>query len=51
MFLKECLKLKFKSSDVENGLDIIGALAEKTGFLKSNGEAQKSFKRKLHFSK
>jgi len=31
-------------SDIENGLDIIGALAEKTGFLKSNGEARRSLK-------
>lgn len=30
--------------DVENGLDIIGALAEKTGFLKSNGEARRALK-------
>ncbi|MCF8273789.1 MAG: tyrosine--tRNA ligase [Flavobacteriaceae bacterium] len=29
-------------ADVENGLDIIGALAEKTGFLKSNGEARRA---------
>ena len=31
-------------SDVENGLDIIGALAERTGFLKSNGEARRALK-------
>ncbi len=31
-------------SEIENGLDIIGALAEKTGFLKSNGEARRSLK-------
>lgn len=31
-------------ADVENGLDIIGALAEKTGFLKSNGEARRALK-------
>lgn len=30
--------------DLENGLDIIGALAEKTGFLKSNGEARRALK-------
>tara|TARA_R110001592_G_scaffold121094_7_gene326200 strand:+ start:9247 stop:10539 length:1293 start_codon:yes stop_codon:yes gene_type:complete len=33
-----------KRSDIENGLDIIGALAEKTGFLKSNGEARRALK-------
>ena len=32
------------SSEIENGLDIIGALAEKTGFLKSNGEARRALK-------
>lgn len=31
-------------ADVEGGLDIIGALAEKTGFLKSNGEARRALK-------
>jgi len=31
-------------SEIENGLDIIGALAEKTGFLKSNGEARRALK-------
>jgi len=31
-------------SDIENGLDIIGALAEQTGFLKSNGEARRALK-------
>ncbi|MFH4963493.1 tyrosine--tRNA ligase [Gaetbulibacter sp. M235] len=31
-------------ADVENGLDVIGALAEKTGFLKSNGEARRALK-------
>jgi len=31
-------------SELENGLDIIGALAEKTGFLKSNGEARRALK-------
>ncbi|OAB79968.1 tyrosine--tRNA ligase [Cochleicola gelatinilyticus] len=30
--------------EIENGLDIIGALAEKTGFLKSNGEARRALK-------
>jgi tyrosyl-tRNA synthetase len=29
-------------SDIENGLDIISALAEKSGFLKSNGEARRA---------
>ena len=31
-------------SEIENGLDIIAALAEKTGFLKSNGEARRALK-------
>ncbi|MFH6767684.1 tyrosine--tRNA ligase [Gaetbulibacter aquiaggeris] len=31
-------------ADIENGLDIIGALAEQTGFLKSNGEARRALK-------
>ena len=31
-------------SDINNGLDIVGALAEKTGFLKSNGEARRALK-------
>jgi tyrosyl-tRNA synthetase len=30
--------------ELKNGLDIIGALAEKTGFLKSNGEARRALK-------
>ena len=30
--------------DVENGLDMIGALAAKTGFLKSNGDARRALK-------
>ena len=30
--------------DINNGLDIIGALATKTGFLKSNGEARRALK-------
>ncbi len=29
---------------LKNGLDIVGALAEKTGFLKSNGEARRALK-------
>ncbi|GHC46342.1 tyrosine--tRNA ligase [Ulvibacter litoralis] len=31
-------------AEIEAGLDIIGALAEKTGFLKSNGEARRALK-------
>jgi tyrosyl-tRNA synthetase len=31
-------------SDVEGNLDIISALVEKSGFLKSNGEARRSLK-------
>ena len=31
-------------SHIENGLDIIAALAEQTGFLKSNGEARRALK-------
>ena len=31
-------------NEVKNGIDIIGALAEKTGFLKSNGEARRALK-------
>ncbi len=31
-------------SDIENGLDIIAALAEKGGFFKSNGEARRALK-------
>ncbi|MCF7568394.1 tyrosine--tRNA ligase [Sabulilitoribacter arenilitoris] len=31
-------------SDIENGLDIISALAQKGGFLKSNGEARRALK-------
>lgn len=31
-------------SDINNGLDMIGALAEKTSFLKSNGEARRALK-------
>ncbi|MGZ0015993.1 tyrosine--tRNA ligase [Yeosuana sp. AK3] len=30
--------------ELENGLDVIAALAEKTGFLKSNGEARRALK-------
>ncbi|WP_299553588.1 tyrosine--tRNA ligase [Seonamhaeicola sp.] len=35
---------EISASDVENGLDIIAALAEKGGFLKSNGEARRALK-------
>jgi len=31
-------------SIIENGLDIVGALAEQSGFLKSNGEARRALK-------
>lgn len=32
------------ADDIENGLDMIGALATKTGFLKSNGDARRALK-------
>ncbi|RMA66348.1 tyrosine--tRNA ligase [Ulvibacter antarcticus] len=35
---------ELSKSELENGLDIIAALAEKTGFLKSNGEARRALK-------
>lgn len=35
---------EISSADIENGLDIIAALAEKSGFLKSNGEARRALK-------
>ena len=35
---------EISKTDIENGLDIIGALAEKSGFLKSNGEARRALK-------
>ncbi|TWO33739.1 tyrosine--tRNA ligase [Seonamhaeicola sediminis] len=35
---------EIEASDIEEGLDIIGALAEKGGFLKSNGEARRALK-------
>ncbi|QFZ54008.1 tyrosine--tRNA ligase [Oceanihabitans sp. IOP_32] len=35
---------EIKASDIEEGLDIIAALAEKGGFLKSNGEARRALK-------
>jgi len=41
-------------SEFEAGLDVIGALAEKTGFLASNGEARRALKQNsvsVNFSK
>ena len=35
---------QIERSEIEGGLDIIGALAEKGGFLKSNGEARRALK-------
>ena len=35
---------QINASDIESGLDIVGALAEKSGFLKSNGEARRALK-------
>jgi len=35
---------EISKNDIENELDIIGALAEKGGFLKSNGEARRALK-------
>ncbi len=35
---------EISKAEIESGLDIIGALAEKTGFLKSNGEARRALK-------
>lgn len=35
---------EISKEELKNGLDIIGALAEKTGFLKSNGEARRALK-------
>jgi len=35
---------EISKEDIKNGIDIIGALAEKTGFLKSNGEARRALK-------
>ncbi|GAA4275385.1 tyrosine--tRNA ligase [Aquimarina mytili] len=35
---------EISGSMIDNGLDIIGALAEHTGFLKSNGEARRALK-------
>ena len=35
---------EFTKKEINNGIDIIGALAEKTGFLKSNSEARRALK-------
>ncbi|TGV02845.1 tyrosine--tRNA ligase [Flavivirga rizhaonensis] len=35
---------EISQSDIDNGIDIIAALAEKGGFLKSNGEARRALK-------
>lgn len=35
---------EISKEEIKNGVDIIGALAEKTGFLKSNGEARRALK-------
>ncbi|CAM3317258.1 tyrosine--tRNA ligase [Aequorivita lipolytica] len=35
---------EISKEEIEEGVDIIGALAEKTGFLKSNGEARRALK-------
>ena len=35
---------EIQKSDIENGLDIIAALNEKSGFLKSNGEVRRALK-------
>ncbi len=35
---------EISKEDLKSGIDIIGALAEKTGFLKSNGEARRALK-------
>lgn len=37
-------QVEVSKSELDNGLDIIGALAKKTGFLKSNGEARRALK-------
>ena len=42
--LKECHKLHITKEELVNGLDMIGALAAKTGFLSSNGEARRELK-------
>ena len=35
---------EISKEEIKSGIDIIGALAEKTGFLKSNGEARRALK-------
>jgi tyrosyl-tRNA synthetase len=35
---------EISKEDLKNGIDIVAALAEKTGFLKSNGEARRALK-------
>lgn len=35
---------EISKKEIKNGIDIVGALAEKTGFLKSNGEARRALK-------
>ncbi len=35
---------EISQEEIKSGIDIIGALAEKTGFLKSNGEARRALK-------
>ncbi|XCF06225.1 tyrosine--tRNA ligase [Tamlana crocina] len=37
-------QMQLPKSEIENGLDVIAALAEKGGFLKSNGEARRALK-------
>ncbi|MBT8182448.1 MAG: tyrosine--tRNA ligase [Eudoraea sp.] len=37
-------KTEIPKSEIDNGLDMIGALAAKTGFLNSNGEARRELK-------
>ncbi len=37
-------QVEITREEIEQGIDIIGALAEKTGFLKSNGEARRALK-------
>ena len=35
---------EISKDEIKNGIDIVGALGEKTGFLKSNGEARRALK-------
>ena len=37
-------KAEIPKSEIDNGMDMIGALAAKTGFLNSNGEARRELK-------